>query len=303
MKLGIFSCHHAVPTYAVRSDIFKTIVTNVQPDPDERYITDLSGINIATKLNYCELRQQYFVWKNIIHKYDYVGFEHYRRPFLIDPLPAETMLNCFPTLYPIRKASLSNSLDWNVKISTEQFYSYTKMRESFDAQTCISVQNHIYHFDMVVTRPTHGEPISHQWKRSHAPEYWDPLMAAINDCEYFKTHSRLFDDEQISKHYLNMYILKREYFIEYMQIWHDVMQRLETEFPQPDERIFGFLSERLFSMYVYQKRLENPLIRIREMPHLLAEALHIPAQAAPPFIEPGEIIMGGGDAGGGDRRP
>ena len=87
MRLKIYACHHAVPEFTCNTEIFQTFVSNVPAPEDGSFMSDLDKINIAGDNLYSELRHQYFVWKNLLQDHDYVGFEHYRRPFFIDTLP------------------------------------------------------------------------------------------------------------------------------------------------------------------------------------------------------------------------
>src|SRR5580698_1320021 len=102
MRLKIFSCHHLKPEFTCNTEIFQTLVSNLPAPDDGSFMSDLSGINIADDNLYAELRHQFYVWKNLIEDYDYIGFEHYRRPFFIDPLPSERLAAEFPDLLPTR---------------------------------------------------------------------------------------------------------------------------------------------------------------------------------------------------------
>ena len=80
MRLKIFSCHHLRPEFTCNTEIFQTLVSNLPEPADGSFMSDLGGINMANNNLYSELRHQFFVWKNLIDSYDYIGFEHYRRP-------------------------------------------------------------------------------------------------------------------------------------------------------------------------------------------------------------------------------
>src|SRR6204780_4712463 len=102
MRLKIFSCHHLKPEFTCNTEIFQTLVSNLPEAEDGSFMSDLGNINIAGDNLYAELRHQFYVWKNLIEDYDYIGFEHYRRPFFIDPLPAVRLATDFPGLWEIR---------------------------------------------------------------------------------------------------------------------------------------------------------------------------------------------------------
>ena len=102
MRLKIFSCHNRRPTFACNTEIFQTLVSNLRAPDDGSFMSDLGGINMAENDLYSELRHQFFVWKNLIDCYDYIGFEHYRRPFFIDTLPAKQLTNAFNDIWDMR---------------------------------------------------------------------------------------------------------------------------------------------------------------------------------------------------------
>lgn len=50
---------------------------------NKHWLADNTGDNIANKNPfYCELTAQYWMWKNIAEKFDYIGMVHYRRYFM-----------------------------------------------------------------------------------------------------------------------------------------------------------------------------------------------------------------------------
>ncbi len=91
MRIKLFNCHPAVLTHRLTQGLFATLVSGLHDAPDGSYLGDLGGDNIAHDNAYTELRHQYVVWKNLLRHYDYVGFEHYRRMFVIDPMPYDTL--------------------------------------------------------------------------------------------------------------------------------------------------------------------------------------------------------------------
>ena len=91
MRVKLFSCHHLQPRFTCNTEIFQTLVSNLPAPADRSFISDLERENIAGENLYAELRHQYFLWKNLSSELEYIGFEHYRRPFFIDPKSALTI--------------------------------------------------------------------------------------------------------------------------------------------------------------------------------------------------------------------
>ena len=65
-------------------------------------MSDLDSLDIAGDNRYSELRHQFFVWRNLICSYDYIGFEHYRRPSLLTRHPWRNLFTDFPDVREMR---------------------------------------------------------------------------------------------------------------------------------------------------------------------------------------------------------
>ena len=185
MRLKVFSCHHLKPEFTCNTEIFQTLVSNIPEPEDGSFMSDLGGINIAGDNLYSELRHQYFVWKNLIADYDYVGFEHYRRPFFIDPLPSRTLAAEFPDLWDMRLFfAASNKL--GLLRERDVFEQYLTMRRSLDVPAIARLEQWIGCYDIVVPR-VHIQNIQQQWKSCFEDDiYWDTMVEGVIKSRFFE---------------------------------------------------------------------------------------------------------------------
>ena len=187
MRLKLFSCHHLRPESTCNTEIFQTLVSNLPAPEDGSFMSDLDGVNIAGDNRYSELRHQYFVWKNLLDSYDYIGFEHYRRPFFIDTLPPARLAREFPGLWDARRY-FAGFRDVGLWRERDVFEEHLAMRRSLDADAMARVRNWIGGYDVVVPRPN-IENIEHQWKSCFSDDrLWDVMVEGVNQSRYFLTH-------------------------------------------------------------------------------------------------------------------
>ncbi len=278
MRLRIFSCHHLRPRFTCNTEIFQTFVSNLPEPADGSFLSDLSGVNIADDNLYGELRHQFFVWKNLLDAYDYIGFEHYRRPFFIDPLSADDVSMRFPDMMAIRLYFAAFNVA-GMRRDSKVFGNYLAMRQSLDADHLRQVKAWIGSYDVVVPK-ANNENIERQWKQSHDAELWDVLVAGVQ-------RSRFFDD-RVNRiffalercYFANMYIMRRELLDEYLRFCFDVLQHCRRQAPLTG-RALGYFSERVFSFWLYQKRIEVPSLRVLELPFLFHDPSLDEAQDCP----------------------
>jgi hypothetical protein len=265
MRLKIFSCHHLQPTFTCNTEIFQTLVSNRAAPGDRSFMSDLGGVNIAHDNLYGELRHQYFVWKNLIDSYDFIGFEHYRRPFFIDPLPAGELAEAFPEMMTMRLYFAAYNIA-GMRRDSSTFSNYLSMRRSFDADRVAQVKSWIGSYDIVVPK-ANNENIERQWKQSHDVDLWDVLKAGIQASAYFRQRQNFVFFGLERCHFANMYVMKRDLLDEYLRFCFDVLSYCRSNAPLTG-RALGYFSERVFSFWLYQKRIECPGLRVLELPFL-----------------------------------
>lgn len=267
MRLKIFNCHHLVPERTLTSGIFATMVSGQRSDPQGRFLGDLDGINIADQLEHSEMRQQYHVWKHHLWKYDYVGFEHYRRLFFLDPLTGTELTARYPAFHPIRRRLLSDQSASSQDVSTAQFDEYLAMRREFDSAATIRLTGWIGAHDVITMRSMLPGPIDEQWATTGVAQYWPILVGSVIANSYFSDHPCEVDFSMNQPAYCNMYIIRADLFDEYMRFWLESVTYIAAHVP-PHPRLIGHFSERLFNFFLMQKRMENPLLKVGRLPYL-----------------------------------
>jgi hypothetical protein len=267
MRLKIFSCHHMRPEFICNTEIFQTFVSNLPAPEDGSFMSDLGGINIAGDNLYSELRHQFYVWKNLIRSYDYIGFEHYRRPFFIDPLPAQRLAAEFPGLWQAR-LFFAAFKDVGLRREPDLFEEYLAMRRSLDPGTITQLRQWIGGYDVVVPRPNF-ENIEQQWKGCFDNDiYWNTMVEGINSSRFFKPRrNHIFFQLEIC-YFANMYIMRSDLLDEYLDFCFDILAFCKSRLALQG-RALGYFSERLFSFWLYQKRVELPTLRVLELPFLM----------------------------------
>jgi hypothetical protein len=285
MRLKIFSCHHLTPEFTCNTEIFQTLVSNLPAPVDGSFMSDISGLNIAGDNLYSELRHQYYVWKNLVGDYDHIGFEQYRRRFFIDPLPARSVIDAFPDVWAMR-LFFASSNKLGLLRDDAQFEQYLAMRRSLDGDAITQLKQWIGGYDIVVPRP-HIRNIEEQWKSCFDDDiYWNTMIEGTTQSRFFSTrqHQKLFRMEVC--YFINMYIMRTDLLDEYLTFCFEVLEFIRSRLTLQG-RALGYFSERLFSFWLYQKRIDQPTLRILELPFVMFVPpghLGDPRQAAKPEI-------------------
>jgi hypothetical protein len=270
MKCIIYACHHAIPDRTWRLPNFSTLVSGFAA-PDRAFESDLAGDNIAAALEHSEMRHQYYVWRNTLGQYDYVGFEHYRRLFFIDPLPDSRLPDRLSFVREARFKFLGDQQLALLPASAAEFDLYLAMRQEFTAHDLLRLKDWIAAHDIIVQRPLFHLALDAQWKSTHMAEHWDTLVASLVHNPYFDERRMQIDVAMKTPHYCNMYIMRAEIFDEYMKFWSASMDHIAARIT-PYPRLFGHFAERLFNFFLMQKRMETPLLRVGTLPHLFLQS-------------------------------
>jgi hypothetical protein len=266
MRLKIFSCHHRRPEFTCNTEIFQTLVSNLPAPKDGSFMSDLDGINMAENNLYSELRHQFFVWQNLIDCYDYIGFEHYRRQFFVDTLPAAHLSAAFNDVWEMRLyfAGFNNV---GLRCEPDKFQQYLDMRRSLDSTAITQLKQWIDGYDVIVPRPNIGN-IEQQWKECLPEEMcWDTMVEGINRSEIFRARPNLMCFQLEVCYFANMYIMRSDLLHEYLTFCFEVLAFCQSRLVLGG-RALGYFSERLFTLWLYQKRIEMPTLRVLELPLL-----------------------------------
>ena len=193
---------------------------------DLGYTPDNTGDNISAKnANYCELTGLYWAWKNL--QCDYIGLCHYRRYF--------AKKSCGSV--EAKKAAIFAEAD------------YAKLLAKYDV---ILPQKRNYYI----------ETVRSQYEHAHNKRDLDETERIVAELypEYSGAFTKVMGRTKL--HIYNMFAMKKSLFDEYCQWLFRILFELEkrvdiSDYNQYEARIFGFLSERLFNVWLEKKQLKE----------------------------------------------
>jgi len=194
-------------------------------------IGDDTGDNISLKnQNFCELTALYWAWKNELFKdVEYCGLVHYRRYFFGKDIQLKDKTIASENEF------LTYLDNYNIILSTKRNY-YIE-----DIKTHYKNAHHIK--DLDETRNIIEEKY---------PDY-------IEDFDIFMGQTKI--------HLFNMFVMKTDDFNNYCKWLFDILFELEkridiSDYDTYQKRVFGFLSERLFNIWIMHNRLNIKEIKV-----------------------------------------
>lgn len=202
-------------------------------------VTDDMGSNISEKNNrFCELTALYWIWKNDYHS-RYIGLCHYRRYFKM-------------------KFSFLDLL----KIQYNQKY-----LDENDVEVSSKIINWLEKGYIILPKPLNFGKISvkKQYEEYHSNQDLHILRKIVFDMypEYIDAWNEVFNGHQL--YAFNMFIMNTHKFNEYMKWLFSILFQVEEKIPPKEDlyqnRTFGFMSERLFNVFLEYKRY-----KIKELP-------------------------------------
>lgn len=196
------------------------------------FTPDNTGVNISEKnSNYCELTGLYWAWKNL--KCDYLGLAHYRRHFTV----------------------LRGTSDRRDVINLDQARG---LLENADA---LLPKKRNYWIET-----NYG-----QYVHAHHKEDLDETRKIIEEKypEYIDAYDKTM--KKTTGHRFNMFVMKKELCDRYCTWLFDVLFELErrldiSEYNKNDQRVFGFVSERLLDVW-----LEKNGVKYKDIPYIFLE--------------------------------
>lgn len=249
-RISIYSVYHKA-SHIVENSYVKPIQVGDGKSIEGINFRDSSGDNIASKNStFCELTAQYWAWKNDLDS-DYIGIMHYRRFFDFNS-KEHRELNTYGifeepefTLDFLKKFGITEQdieeqvlgydlvlpIEWNVNDA-----GWKNIKHNYI--------NSIYHHerDLDATRDV--------VKRLY-PDYIPYFDRAMN---------------ATTGYFTNMFILKRELFEDYSRWLFSILFELEklidiSSYDIQEKRVFGYLSERLFNVWLLKLFAENTTIK------------------------------------------
>lgn len=243
MKQTVYVAYHK-ECPIVQDDVYVPIqvgaaISDVKLD----MIGDDSGENISSRNpNYCELTALYWMWKNDKTS-DIVGLFHYRR-FLYPRLSKWKRF-----LY--RRVAMRDIL--LEKPSAEQANElvgnpgFDKILEKYDIITTNLVANQ-------------GRTLLKHYADAHRISDMEVARAVL--VEFYPDYVDAFDKQMggLKFNYANMFVASKKVADEYCEWLFDVLAKIEQRVTIPTDpvqsRIFGYISERLFGVYIKRNNLK-----------------------------------------------
>ena len=213
-------------------DVYVPIHVGREGKQNLGYVGDNTGDNISIKNpNYCELTGLYWAWKNL--DCEYIGLCHYRRYFS----------------HKLR----SNKLE-DKKYSILRKEDYEQLLQQYDV---ILPKKRNYYI----------ETVRSQYEHAHNKQDLDEVEKIIKAKYplYIEAFKKVMNSRKL--YIYNMFVMKKSLFDEYCVWLFDILFTLEkridiTNYDKYNARVFGFLSERLFNVWLEKKQLKIKTINV-----------------------------------------
>lgn len=191
------------------------------------YQGDNTGDHISQKnANYCELTGLYWAWKNL--EYDYIGLCHYRRYFA--------------------------DKNWGKSLAGKQNAIFHKA----------DYENLLKRYDVIVPkkRSYYIETVRSQYEHAHFKNDIALVEKIISQehKEYLEAFNKIMRSRSL--HLYNMFVMKKKDFDRYCEWLFSILFKVErnldlTGYDAYQARVFGFLGERLFNVWLEKERLSK----------------------------------------------
>ncbi|NLL01660.1 MAG: DUF4422 domain-containing protein [Mollicutes bacterium] len=195
-----------------------------------KHFSDDTGENIANKnSSYCELTALYWLWKNSQDKE--IGLCHYRRLFMFEELDNNDIVPFFELSELLKKYDIVLPPIYHNNKTVYEHYASDHIKADMDSVGKI----------IATMYPNYSESFSH-------------IMNGNNEYGF------------------NIFASNRELMNKYCSWVFDILQQLEsttdiTGYDNYQKRIFGFLSERLFTTWIYHQKLSIKELPIKNPEH------------------------------------
>ena len=210
--------------------------------------------NISAKnKNYCELTAMYWAWKNIRKIYpnlQYIGLCHYRRFFSF------TQTNFFDDTIVLPEPQIKQ-----YKLNLDALKKYLKKHN------CIAVKKRIYPYSLEI-----------DYAANHQSEDMRSLKAVIHDLfpDYDAAFTKIItQNNKLSS--CNMFIMSFEDFSSYCNWLFTILEQAEkkidiSSYNPVQVRIWGYLAERLFNVYLYKNKRKVKYLNIIKFDNTTADS-------------------------------
>lgn len=205
----------------IKNNCYELLQVGAEKNPDLGYLKDNVGENISQKnSNYCELTGLYWMWKNSTE--NIIGLCHYRRLFFKNPFSKKysNLLNSEDIINYLKEYDIILPKQYYI-LKYNNFEQYAKFHNKNDLIECKKVIEKLYP-------------------------------------EYIKEFDEVFCEHSFYPY--NMFITKKSILDEYCQWLFNILFELESRidisnYDSYNNRVFGFLSERLFNVWINHNHL------------------------------------------------
>ena len=212
------------------SKIYFPIQVNADNNDNIGYLTDNTGENISKKNpNYCELTAMYWAWKNL--DCDVIGINHYRR---------------YLSFCDNRAIKHAKDFDKKMKLIL----------------TKNEIINTLKKYDVIVPyTKLYTKNVYTKYVQQHYKKDIDAAIDIILNDYPDMADSVNYVMRQKKYAICNMCVLNKQLYNEYCEWLFDVLFKLEkktdmTGYSKLQQRLYGFLSERLFNVWIEYKHLK-----------------------------------------------
>ena len=223
--------------------------------PSEGICSDATGENISAKNDsYCELTAFYWAWKNAPRS-KYIGFMHYRRHLNFSGVdqPNET------------------------KHGLVEYDCIDEAYEALNGLNAGRVNRLIETYDILLPRKWDvtnegSKHLEDHYLRgpAHVAGDYDKMLGVIG--RVYPEYKPFFREVGSAKrgYFTNMFVMKWEIFDAYCQWLFGILGELEREldissYSTQQRRVFGFLSEWMFNIFMAKYTRDNPRCKILEL--------------------------------------
>ena len=252
--------HKEHPTLAICKKLFNpihvgksnsTVTLDIDSDIGEK------GSISEKNTTYCELTALYFMWKNIDK--DYYGLMHYRRYFSIK----NNFLSKRKIFFLINKICLKKDIFFDICTIND-----TKNIISDLTEFRNNIINYLDEKTVILPKKTllANTNVKEQYSSIHNIKDYIKIENLIIK----KNSSMRASVERIAQsrslYTFNMFIMHQNLFSEYMEWLFDILFEFEKDYVFSDDsynnRVFGFLSERMLNIFLDFHRKD---IKIKEL--------------------------------------
>lgn len=235
-RVKIFASYYR-PAPLIESNVFQPIFNGASGHAEGLdVLRDDNGINISKKnINYGELTQQYWVWKNYMPEAEneYVGFCQYHRFLDFELTPN------------LNKEAYQPILALNFP-AQEMLQKYTEE----------NIYNYIKDYDIILpTKITFGTNIYSQYVNNHKHQDIDVALQVLAEIypDYIKTAQEVLSTEEM--YIYGSFIMKKELINEYMDWIFNILFMFEkrcdwSSYDEYNRRVAAFIAERFFNVWL-----------------------------------------------------